>query len=171
MNITSKKSALSLGLILALIFIICAPFFPPLILRLTSMIVTIIFVGYIFYSEFYCSIRDNNKMTLTKFIRVISVIILLVVLIFGLIFKFNSDFNYGPFEHGGKTYALGYLDSFYFSFLNFFSSTYGDYVPLGWSKIVSVIEIFIGKIFLIIFIGLAISRDILSTKRNKNGKN
>lgn len=66
---------------------------------------------------------------------------LAIIILFGFIYWLNTNLISSN-SIGNKTFGFG--DSFYFSTITFTTLGYGDFSPLGWLKILSSIEAFLG---------------------------
>ena len=82
----------------------------------------------------------------------------------GVVVIFLSTFFYilGSLYKGGRIFEPNFFEAFYFSVVTFTTVGYGDIVPVGWSKLVAIIESFSGLFIMPLFI-IALSRKYLRT--------
>lgn len=86
--------------------------------------------------------------------------IIIIILLFAFMY-FTLDIFYK--DHGTNKENLTLLDYLYFSVVTFATLGYGDILPIGFSKILVIIEVLSGMFFVAIFIG-KISSERQSTK-------
>lgn len=169
----SVKSALLYGLLLAIVFYLITLNFKanPIYFRWGFIFLTL----YILVNYFYCFYQDieiNHKMKLSVFIRGIILIIWGTILWFATIYITNSEFGIGIINYNGLEYVINFFEAIYYSSVTFFSLGYGDFAPTGLSRFFSILEVFIGQILIITFIGSAIgNKEILFKEKKRRNKN
>lgn len=68
---------------------------------------------------------------------------LMIIVLLGFVYWFNADLIA---LNSAKITTFGFWDSFYFSTITFTTLGYGDLSPLGWLRIISSIEAFLGVV-------------------------
>ena len=86
-----------------------------------------------------------------------------IVVLFGLIYFFLADTSSYLFSTITKAPVEGLLDPIYFSFITSTSTGFGDIVPMGSFKIISIVEVIFGLLLLafVTFKLLSIKQDVL----------
>jgi len=155
-------------IILVLLVILSEFFFKSKILTILFVILLIIHIIFTFIFNFYTSIfmlwKPKNLLFLFMgyFIGIIS-----ILLMFTLIYSSvdASEKGYLTYEKCSDHFDHDVMKKdiqksqnyFYFSTVTFFSVGYGDICPMGLSKIVSIVNMWVGHLVTTLFLGIAIS--------------
>jgi len=133
------------------------------LLVLVSLLILVTGILYILALIMWEKVLVSNRKNVPIF--VLSYFIFTVLIIFLFVGLYATFGNLGS---GGKIIPKNNLtttDYLYFSTITFTSVGYGDLYPVGDAKIVSTIESYLGMVFNIAIIGVALSRFINPDKR------
>jgi len=77
-----------------------------------------------------------------------------------IIFGSSLVYTQGTLLRDGVAFKPGFLDAFYFSIVTFSTVGYGDITPLGFTKVIVIMELFLGM-FITSFLLVALTRKYL----------
>ena len=147
--------------ILLLDMIMRVGFMTPLFL---SFLFVLIVLELYFFGIVKEMMRSRKQYPFVRFVAHLSIFTFLTIFLFGALFAYFGDSQNYLFSTVSKEVMGGFDDAVYFSGVTLLSIGYGDIVPYGFFRIMSLIEGFIGSFIILSFFSLGVSQIFMNIK-------
>ena len=87
-------------------------------------------------------------------------IFLIMIVAFGFLYWFLSDYGHGVGQNNEPVMNVSILTAIYFSIVTVSSLGYGDFHPIGYSKVLVSVEVLLGLVFVGVMIAKLTSRSL-----------
>ncbi|MBT4936397.1 hypothetical protein HON22_00615 [Candidatus Peregrinibacteria bacterium] len=125
------------------------------------LLATLLFLELYFSSIVKTMLNMGRDYPFLKFIGHLSAFAFLAMFLFGLMYsEFGTDVNY-LYSTVEFQKMLGFDNAFYFSGVTLLSIGYGDIVPYGFFRVISLFEGFIGSFIILSFFSVGLSQVFL----------
>ena len=130
------------------------------------LIATLVFLEVYFTSIVHMMLHIGRNYPFVRFIGHLSSFAFLTMFLFGLMFSsFGNEHNY-LLNTVEKSMMHGFETAFYFSGVTLLSIGYGDIIPYGFFRVISIFESFIGSFIILSFFSVGLSHVFLSLHKN-----
>ena len=129
-----------------------------------ALIITIIFLEVYFTSIIKMILSSRSQYPFIRFVGHLSAFSFLTIFLFALMFSNLSDTGNYLWSIVEGQRVGGFDNAFYFSGVTMLSIGYGDIIPYGFFRVLSLIEGFIGSFIILSFFSLGVSQIFIQVK-------